>query len=351
MSHWKVSIEEIKLFPHYNAEKLMIGKMGTNQVVVPKGKYQDGDKIIFIPSKSLIPKEISEGEEFAPYLTGSEKNRVKPINLRGEYSDGVILPLEKVADKIKEFGIGDDISITLGIQKYIPHIPSCLEGEVEVIQEDIYCKHECEHFGIYAKDFTEGERVVVSEKIHGSQISYYYNFETGYEFVSKKGLMAKGLYLIEDYKNGYWKAVKNSNLRELVKKSFSSGIVQVFGEIIPIQKGYHYGQEKDTLLIYDIRVYTAPKGGDDWATFKSIPYDEIPKDLKHLWVPVLFDGPLDFKEIRKLSNGKELVSGRGCHIREGVVVSPYIVRKSYDRTRLTLKILNPAYRETGEEFN
>jgi RNA ligase (TIGR02306 family) len=350
MSTWKVSIEEIKLFDHFGADRLQIGKLGTNQVVVPKGKYKDGDKIIFIPSKSLIPKDIYEGEEFAPYLTGPENNRVKPINLRGEYSDGVILPLEKVQDRIKDFGIGDDISMVLGIQKYIPFIPACLEGKVDIIKEEIYSKHECEHFGIYAKDFVEGERVVITEKVHGSQINYYYNFDTGYEFVSQKGLISKGLCLVEDYEVGYWKAVKNSNLRDLVKSSFDKGIIQIFGELIPIQKGYHYGQEKETLVIYDVRVCLKNEG-DEWATFKSIPYDMVPDALKTLWVPVLFDGPLNFVEVRKLSKGNELISGRSCHIREGVVIAPYIVRRAYDRTRLTLKILNPDYRETGEEVN
>ena len=47
MSNWKVSKEKIELFGHQNAETLELGKVGTYQVVVQKGLYKTGDKVIF----------------------------------------------------------------------------------------------------------------------------------------------------------------------------------------------------------------------------------------------------------------------------------------------------------------
>jgi hypothetical protein len=47
----------------------------------------------------------------------------------------------------------------------------------------------------------------------------------------------------------------------------------------------------------------------------------------------------------------EQVSGKQHHIREGVVLRPYIDRDAKDGTKLRLKIINPKYRETGEEIN
>ena len=57
------------------------------------------------------------------------------------------------------------------------------------------------------------------------------------------------------------------------------------------------------------------------------------------------------KNIVDLCKGNELVSGREVHIREGVVLRPYIDRTAVDGTKLRLKIINPAYKETGEEIN
>ena len=108
----------------------------------------------------------------------------------------------------------------------------------------------------------------------------------------------------------------------------------------------------------------------------SIPYDQVPSEFSELWVPVVYDGTLHLvekevvifedvergirksridnilpKDIVDLCKGNELVSGREIHIREGVVLRPYIDRDARDGTKLRLKIINPKYKETGEEIN
>ena len=54
MSNWKVSKTKISLFVHPNADSLSIGKVGSYQVVVQKGIYNDGDEVIFVPEKSVL---------------------------------------------------------------------------------------------------------------------------------------------------------------------------------------------------------------------------------------------------------------------------------------------------------
>jgi hypothetical protein len=53
MSNWKISKEKIEVFTHPNAELLVLGKVGSYQVVVQKGLYNDGDEVIFAPEKSV----------------------------------------------------------------------------------------------------------------------------------------------------------------------------------------------------------------------------------------------------------------------------------------------------------
>lgn len=90
MATWKVAKDKIKIFEHPNAEKLEIGLVGQFQVVVQKGMYQDGDEVIFIPAKSLLPDEVAE--PYRAYLVGANKNRVHSTRLRGELSMGVVYP-------------------------------------------------------------------------------------------------------------------------------------------------------------------------------------------------------------------------------------------------------------------
>src|SRR5689334_18187949 len=126
MADWKVSREAIELFPHPDAEKLELGKVGQYQVVVGKGMYKNGDSVIFAPDKSLLPDEIADKDDIRKYLSGSNKDRVKAIKLRGELSTGLILPDE---ERFKDIPIGQDISEQLKIRKYEPPIPVQLAGK------------------------------------------------------------------------------------------------------------------------------------------------------------------------------------------------------------------------------
>lgn len=69
--------------------------------------------------------------------------------------------------------------------------------------------------------------------------------------------------------------------------------------MIPIQKGYYYGEDAMTLRIFDLRIDGV-----------SVAYSNVPDVFKDLWVPVLYDGPFDKDVLRTLAKGKEQVSGK-----------------------------------------
>ena len=362
MSNWKVFKTKIEVFTHPNADALNIGKVGTYQVVVQKGLYQTGDTVIFAPEKALLTGEIKTA--FEQYLAGPNNDRVKSIRLRGELSCGIIVPKELVPD-FESYDFDEDISVQLGITKYEPVIPACLAGKVYAFDMPHVGSHDCEHANVYINELIQGERVVITEKVHGSQFILAHNLEDDNTIVSSKGMLKQGLSLEESDGNTYWIAAKNDDIVGRIKRNFTKGVIQVFGEVIPVQGGYNYGQDKPTSRIFDIR-----KDG------YSIPYDQVPDEFSEIWVPVLFDGDIKLdevkvviyedtekdirktrtdyllpKEIVSLCKGKETVSGREQHIREGFVLRPYYDRSARDSTKLRLKVINPAYKETGEEIN
>lgn len=348
MSTWKVSKQRIALFPHPNADKLELGKVGTYQVVVQKGIYTDGDEVVFVPEKSVLSGTLREG--FANYLVGKDKDRVKAIALRGELSCGIILNadlvLRETNNLLSELPEDVDLSERMGISKYEPPIPSNLAGEVELLPEGvIHGKHDCEQMGIYESELQPGEDVVITEKLHGSQAIYYMHPAQGHCYVTSKGLLSRGLTLKQSAENAYWQAAPPIWFR--IGKMASAGFctvedaVQVFGELVPCQGGaWSYGQTEKTVRVFDVRVNGV-----------SIPYDTITEVWGDVWVPILFHGEYHPASIRNYREGKEQVSGKELHIREGAVVRPYIDRRAKDGTRLVLKMINPAYKETGEEIN
>ena len=125
--------------------------------------------------------------------------------------------------------------------------------------------------------------------VHNSQFILAHNVDTNETIVSSKGLLKNGLTIEESDSNSYWIAAKNDDIITKIRKNFTSGVVQVFGEVVPVQSGYSYGQTKPTSRLFDVR-----HNGD------SIPYDLVAEDFKNLWVPVVFDGVLnlDKKEVR-----------------------------------------------------
>lgn len=362
MSNWSVFKTKIEVFTHPNADVLNIGKVGTYQVVVQKGLYQTGDVVVFAPEKSILTGDIKES--FQTYLVGPDNDRVKSIRLRGELSCGIIIPKELVTD-FDKYELDEDISLALGITKYEPVIPVQLAGKVSAFDMPYIGKHDCEHATVYVNDLIQGERVVISEKLHGSQFILAHNLEDSNTIVSSKVSLKQGLSLEESDENTYWVAAKNDDVVGRIQRNFTEGVVQVFGEVIPVQGGYNYGQNKPTVRLFDVRVNNV-----------SIPYDQVPTEFTEIWVPIVYDGSIKLDEvevviyedaskcIRKtrtdlllpnfikiISEEKERVSGRKQHWAEGVVVRPYIDRKAKDGTPLRLKVISKNYKESGEELS
>jgi len=351
MSKWKVIKTKIEVFDHPDADRLQLAKVGTYQVVVQRGLYNGGEEVIFAPEKSILTGYLEK--EFKDYLVGPEYNRVKAIRLRGELSCGIIIPnhlVEAQCNKsLSDLPYDEDLSGILGITKYVPTVPAEMDGTAAPVEYDhMSGRHDVEQFGIYSDQFVEGERVILTEKLHGSQINAYSSIQPDEvnKWISTKNYNASGLQLLESETNFYWRCTKGIDLwgmidRAYTDKSIEERVVQVFGEAIPCQTSFKYGQEEHTMRIFDIRVNGV-----------SVPYDVVPEEFKSFWVPILYDGPYeDIPEIKKLVKGMEQVSGKETNIKEGGVLRPYIDRRAKDGTRLAVKILNPKYRETGEEFS
>ncbi len=356
MSNWKVIKTKIEVFDHPDADRLQLGKVGTYQVVVQKGLYEGGETVVFAPEKSVLSGELEK--EYKDYLVGPDNNRVKAMRLRNELSCGIIIPPQLVEAQcgrtIDELPDDEDLSEVLGITKYVPTVPKEMEGTAEPIEhEHNSTRQDVEQYGVYRADFVEGERVVGTEKLHGSQVNVYAAItpkamivgDNVHRWLSTKNYNAEGLCLTESDTNFYWRAVNAISLWEMIEREYLTDtateerVVQVFGEALPCQKGFGYGQVGPTMRIFDIRV-----------DGESVPYAEVPECFKEFWVPVLFDGPFS-DEIKRFAKGMEQMSGTEAHIREGMVIRPYIDRRAGDGTRLAVKVINPKYKETGEEFN
>jgi hypothetical protein len=165
MSDFKVEVCQANIEPHPNADAIELCKVGDYITIVQKGLYKTGDLVCYIPEASLLPIPMVNQMGLAGKLSGSNKNRVKAIRLRGIFSQGLIYPA-------KEGWVeGQDVAAELGITKYEPPVPQSLVGNVNStghkLGGPLAFNFDVENAKKYHRTFVEGEEVVFTEKIHG----------------------------------------------------------------------------------------------------------------------------------------------------------------------------------------
>lgn len=116
--------------PHPNADAIELATVRGWQVVVKKGEFQPGDTVIYLEIDSWVPTEIapflSKGQPPREYR-GVKGERLRTVRLRGEISQGLILPIS-VLEKFGRIVYEGGIPISLIMNKAIPL--KC-EGEVD----------------------------------------------------------------------------------------------------------------------------------------------------------------------------------------------------------------------------
>ena len=346
MADWKVSAERIEMFAHPNADRMEVAKVGMFQLVVAKdNNYRTGDLVVFAPKRSILPLEIRDNYRNADtglsYLRGGE--RVSSVRLRGELSEGVTVSKEWALSKLggSELVEGEDISEQLGITEYVPPVPMEFAGKVEPLNLGAFARHDVESSLIYGSEFEEGEPVLITEKLHGTQINMVF-YANGQTQITSKGFAGKHMALLESAGNIYWQALHNSGVAERVRQLFPNSVVQAMGEVVPAQgANWSYGFAQPTVRLFRLHV--------DGERL-NIANPRV-ASLRDVWAPVLHSGPYTQAEVSKLAVGKETVSGKSLHIREGVVIEPMTPRNAREGFALYLKVINPKFKDDDDSVS
>lgn len=110
--------------PHPNADRLELAQILGYQVIIPKGIYTDGQKIMFVHPDAQLPKDQDWAIEYLQYAP----KRVKAIRLREEWSEGLVIPLEKLPIDFSDAEEGLDVAEQLGIVHYVAPQPQELNA-------------------------------------------------------------------------------------------------------------------------------------------------------------------------------------------------------------------------------
>jgi RNA ligase (TIGR02306 family) len=365
MSTLKVTVEELVIHPHPNADALELAQVGMYRAVVGKGQYKTGDYALYIPEQAVLPPGLIDELGLTGRLAGSGKDRVKAIRLRGELSQGIVCRPAAMFGNWDSSGVqavceeGLNFAAELGITKWVPPVPVGMAGDV-VPAPDLIPWVDIENIKRVPDMFEPGDRVIATEKVHGSCCLLTYVVDTDEVFVSSKGVGAKNLAIAESDGNLYWRAVRAYGLVDVAKnlaKHLGVNRLGLFGEVFGSGvQDLKYGADATRndgigYALFDIG-YADGTGGYQYFSHGLWPVLAASGLLPVPTVPVLYDGPYDYDILSVLAEGYEQVSGGELHMREGLVVRSAIADRSRAHGWRVAKFVSVAYlmRRGGTEF-
>jgi RNA ligase (TIGR02306 family) len=254
-------IEEIKPIPE--ADKICAYRVDAWWVVDTINKYQVNDLVIYCEVDSWIPHKLapflSKGQEPREY-NGVKGERLKTVKLRGQVSQGLLLPKTILDEKglwpLAGNPVGHDLTNQLNIQKWEPPIPSQLQGMMRGNFPHFIPKTDQERCQNLRKDIFEKHKDDVYEvtiKLDGSSMTVYVKD-------GEVGVCSRNIDLVETEGNTFWKSARQQNIVDtLLELSAEKGEeYAIQGELIG--EGIQGNPEKLTghkFFLFDIYSITA----------------------------------------------------------------------------------------------
>lgn len=321
-------ISEIQEIP--GADLIELALVDAWKVVVAKEVgHKVGDLVVYCEIDSFLP--IREEFEFlrkSSYkkMGDQEGFRLKTIKLRGQVSQGLILPIVVLNPPDTNIYVtpfeGLDVTEMLGIVKYEPPIPAELAGKVKGLFPSFIRKTDEERIQNLASEYEEMKKhtYYVTEKLDGSSATFYYNDGVF-------GVCSRNLELLETEGNTFWRVARELDLENKLREGGMNLSIQgeLIGEGIQGNPYKIKGQTVRFFNLFDI----------DLQEYHSLGvFKHTMRELGLTTVPILnmsFELPETIDELLLIADGKSELNPN--FDREGIVI------RSLDR-KISFKVIS-----------
>lgn len=330
--------------------------------IAGKGHYKIGDKAVYVPPDSVLPEELAERWGIAKYCASLPKDmsgnrepglRVRAAKFKGVSSFGTIQDPDDPS-----WPVGHDVKDHYGIKKFEPPLKSN-DGDAATPISTFHNYTGIENLGNFPGVLHDGEEVVCTEKIHGTncRVGYVLNGQSEdnaekWEFVAGSHSIRRKEFSDKGARSRYWfpfhveptECPLRMMLVRIMNKEKATHSVIVFGEIFgPGVQDMHYGQKGLSFRAFDISVDGTYLDEDIAKAYLK----EAGIDV----VPLLYRGPFSMEKVHELVDGPTTV----CPVseisqpfkgREGIVVKP--IKERFDGIlggRTILKFISVEYHE------
>jgi len=241
------------LSPIKDADLIEVATIDGWNVVVKKGEFNIGDLCIYFEIDSWIPHELapflSKGKEPREYK-GIKGERLKTIKLKGQISQGLVLPKPV---SLMDACEGDDLTEHLNILKWEPVIPAQLAGQMAGNFPSFIPKTDQEriqNYGRTLENLPGTQHWEVTEKLDGSSMTVFRKALNNEEALM--GVCSRNWELkLSDTSNAFVSTALKLNLLE--KMNAYGFNIALQGELIGpgIQKN-PYNLQEVNYYVYDI---------------------------------------------------------------------------------------------------
>ena len=224
-------------------------------VVTKKGEFSVGDLVVYLEIDSWVPTELapflSKGKEPREF-NGVKGERLRTVKLRGQISQGLILPLSILSVETNSGGyLGDwdqfeglEVTEQLGIQKWERPINPQLAGLAKGNFPSFIPKTDQERIQNIKHVLEDPyERYEVTIKLDGSSF-------TAYHRDGEVGVCSRNLELKPSDDNAFWRVARKYGVLELLA---ARGNYAIQGELIgPGIQGNQEKLEDLEMYVFDV---------------------------------------------------------------------------------------------------
>ena len=232
------------------------------QCVVKKGEFKEGDFGVYFEVDSFLPidarYEFLRGSSYRDNVDNGEGFRIRTMKMRGQLSQGLLLPLEKFPE-LQGLGEGADVTEQLNVKKW--YIPETANAGGTIIGERPQGIPASDEIRIQSAleliEQLNGKPYYITTKMDGtSGIVYFID--------GKIGCCSRNKEIKDEEDALYWLPVYKYGLKEKLAKRGQNLVLT--GEIIGP------GIQKNKLRLAEIEwnVFDVK----DWDANKYLPYDE-----------------------------------------------------------------------------
>lgn len=305
--------------PIPNADRIEVSQVDGWETVTKKGEFAIGDKGVYFEIDSFLPDEpryafLKNSKEFH----GKRGYRLRTVKLRGQLSQGLLLPLSDFPE-LAHCELGEDVTERLGVVKWEAEIPASLMGEMSGTFPSFIPKTDEERiqnliFDSKAREEILGHTFEVTQKIDGTSMTVY--LKDGHF-----GVCGRNWEFKDTVKNTYWQMAESLMLKERLEALGKNIALQgeLFGAGIQGNPEGIVGQQFRIFNIYAIdecRYLGAAERHDYVERLSCFPNLTRLSEVPNIGVKTFDAANLDLNLLLKEAEGKSQI---GTNEREGLV--------------------------------